>query len=135
MDLEQLKDRINADDGFMRANGIELTALERGRSECRAALGPDKNNPHGVAHGGFLFSVCDCAAGIAGTSLGRPVVGRAADIHFLRPGRGAFVTARAHVAEAGQTMALCQVEMFDERERLIVTGSFELYFIGPHGLG
>ena len=134
-DLQRLKASVNAGEGFMRMLGIEVTALEPGYCECRAPLGPEKNNPHGIAHGGFLFTVCDTAAGVAGTTLGRGVVGRTADIHFLRPGTGAYVTARGRVTEAGRTMGLCQVELFDDRDQLIVTGSFELYFLGsvPQG--
>ncbi len=129
MDLEQLKERVNADEGYMRFLGIEVTDLAEGYCQCRAPLGPEKNNPHGIAHGGFLFSVCDTAAGIAGTTLGRTVVGRSADFHFLRPGTGAFVTAEGRVVEAGRTTGLCQVELFDEKGALISVGSYELYFL------
>ena len=134
-DLEELKRKVNADDGYMRFNGIEVTDLAKGYCRCRAPLGQEKNNPHGIAHGGFLFSVCDTAAGVAGTTLGRSVVGRSADIHFLKPGRGGYVTAEGRVVEAGRTTGLCQVEMRDDRGELIVSASFELYFIDhrPHG--
>lgn len=129
MDLEQLKKRINDDDGYMRLLGIEVTDLAQGYCVCRAALGREKNNPHGIAHGGFLISVCDTAAGVAGTSLGRSVVGRSVDFHFLRPGRGAYVTAEAKMVQAGRTSGLCQVELYDEQRQLISTGSFELHFL------
>lgn len=128
---EEYREKINRENsGYMRLNGIHVTALAKGYCECQAALGPDVNNPHGIAHGGFLFTVCDNATGIAGSTLGRKVVSRSADIHFLHPGRGAYVTAKARMTEAGHTTGLCQVEMFDEHGTLIVTGSFELYFIG-----
>lgn len=129
MDLEQLKEKVNADDGYMRFLGVEVTDLGEGYCECRAPLGPEKNNPHGIAHGGFLISVCDNAAGVAGTTLGRTVVGRSVDFHFLHPGRGAYVTARGRVVQAGRTTGLCQVEMYDDQQRLICVGSFELYFL------
>ena len=135
MDLEKLKEKVNADEGFMRFNGIEVTHLEPGCCQCRARMEKNKENPHGIAHGGFLFTICDTVAGIAGTSLGRGVVGRSADIHFLKPGRGGYVTAEGRVVEAGRTTGLCQVEMRDDRGELIVSASFELYFIDhrPHG--
>ena len=134
-DLEKLKEKVNADEGYMRLLGIEVTDLAEGFCRCRAPLGPEKNNPHGIAHGGFLFSVGDTAAGIAGTTLGRTVVGRSADIHFLRPGTGAFVTAEGRVAEAGRTTGLCQVELYDEQGTLICAGSYELYFLDGRAQG
>lgn len=135
MDLEQLKAHVNQDTGYMRFLGIEVTDLAEGYCECRAPLGPEKNNPHGIAHGGFLISVCDTAAGIAGTTLGRVVVGRSVDFHFLHPGKGTYVAARGRVVEAGRTMGLSQVELYDDQGRLICVGSFELYFLDSRPQG
>ena len=128
-DLEKLKERVNADEGYMHFLGIEVTDLAEGYCQCRAPLGPEKNNPHGIAHGGFLFTICDTVAGIAGTSLGRGVVGRSADIHFLRPGRGTAFTGKGRVVQAGHTTALCAVELYDDRDELIVSADFELFFL------
>ncbi len=129
MDLEKLKEKVNADEGFMRFNGIEVTHLEPGCCQCRARMEKNKENPHGIAHGGFLFTICDTVAGIAGTSLGRGVVGRSADIHFLRPGRGTAFTGKGRVVQAGHTTALCAVELYDDRDELIVSADFELFFL------
>ena len=130
MDLEKFKDLVNSREGYMRFNGIEVTKLEPGFCEARAPMGPDKTNPHGMAHGGFLFTLCDSVAGIAASTRGRNVVGRSADIHYLRPGDGAYVTARATVVHEGLHMALADVKLYNDREELIVTAQVEMFFIG-----
>ena len=101
MDLEKFKDLVNSREGYMRFNGIEVTRLEPGFCEARAPMGPDKTNPHGMAHGGFLFTLCDSVAGIAASTRGRNVVGRSADIHYIHPGDGEYLTARATVVHEG----------------------------------
>ena len=129
MDLEKFKEHVNAREGYMRLNGIEVTRLAPGFCEARAPMGPDKTNPHGMAHGGFLFTLCDSVAGIA-ASTGRNVVGRSADIHYIHPGDGKYLTARATVVHEGLHMALATVELYNDREQLIVTAQVEMFFIG-----
>lgn len=129
--LERLKRQVNDSGGYTALNGIEITKLEPGYCEGRAEMGQDKTNPHGMAHGGFLFTLCDTVGGIAATTLGRSVVGRSADIHYLRPGKatGSF-TAKGRVVEAGRHIALCAVELFDDEGTLLVTASVEMFFLG-----
>ena len=92
-DLEQLKRQINAENGFIRHIGVAVTEIGEGFCRCETVLGEDGLNPHGVAHGGLLFTMCDTAAGVAATAAGRKVVSRAGDIHYLLPGRPGPLTA------------------------------------------
>ena len=132
MDLEELKARVNAGEGYMRFNGLEVTELSPGYCEVRAAVGREKLNPHGIAHGGLLFTLCDTAAGVAATTLGRSVVSRTADIHFLHPAPEGTLTARGRVADAGGHMACCTAEVLDGEGKVLAAASFEMFFIqGP----
>lgn len=127
--LDEFKKRINARGGYMQLNGLEVTELSPGYCEARAPMGPDKMNPHGMAHGGYLFTLCDTAAGIAASTLGRKVVGRTASIHFLRPGSGTCFTAKGRVVQSGQHMVLGRVDVFDDQQRLIATSDVEMFYI------
>ena len=128
LDLDELQERINSEEGFARHNGIRVTSLEKGRCTCAATVTDKVQNPHGVAHGALLFGLCDTAAGVAATSLGRSVVSRAADFHFLRPAEGA-VTAVGRVVSAGAHMAYCAAEVYDESGVLLAAGSFEMFYL------
>ena len=129
MDLDKLKARVNARGGYMRLNGLEVTELAPGYCEARAPMSKEKMNPHGMAHGGYLFTLCDTAAGVAATTLGRKVVGRTASIHFLRPGSGTYFTAKSRVIQSGRHMALGRVDVFDDQEELIATADVEMFYL------
>ncbi len=129
-DLEQLKQKMNAQGGYMAFNGIEVTRLEPGYCEVRAPMGPEKLNPHGFAHGGYLFTLCDTVAGMAAVTGGRSVVGRSADIHYLSPAGGDFLTARARIVREGRHMCLGSVELYDGHGKLAVTACVEMFFVG-----
>ena len=129
-DLEILKQKLNEQKGYMHFNGIEVTKLEPGYCEARAPMGEEKLNPHGFAHGGYLFTLCDTVAGIAASTGGRGVVGRSADVHYLRPAGGEYITARARVVRQGRNMAFATVELFDDAGRLAATAGVDMFFVG-----
>ena len=53
------------DAGFGRLIGIEMLAREDGRSRCRLTVRPEVLNPHGVLHGGAMYSLADQGMGAA----------------------------------------------------------------------
>ncbi len=129
--LEKLREEVNARGGFMKYNHMHMTALEEGFCEIRTTLTEYSLNPHGVAHGGLLFSLCDTAAGIAATSMGRDTVTQSADIHFLRPGSGTELIAQGKVIKCGSNIAFCTTEIRDDQQRLVACANFEMFYIGP----
>lgn len=134
-DFEQMREQINDRDGFMRYNGIRVTALDEGCCECEAVLSEDSLNPHGFAHGGLLFSMCDSAAGIAATTTGRKVVTQSADIHFLRPAMPGTITARGKVIKVGIHTAYCTAEIYDRSGLLLVAAGFDMFFLTGENKG
>ena len=133
-DMEQLKELLNGRDGFNRHNGIRVTAVGEGWCDCQVTLTDEGKNPHGTAHGGLLFTMCDTAAGIAASSASRGVVSRTGEIHFIAPAVGGTLTAKGRVVRAGRHMAYCTAEVFDEAGEMLVSASFEMFFLpGPTG--
>lgn len=128
LDLEKLKQFLNEAGGFNGHNGIRYTVVEEGRCECQVEMGPQSLNPQGLAHGSLLFTLCDCATGVAACSVGRTVLTQSADIHFLRPGRGGTLTAKARLLKCGRTTALSACEVYDDAGRLLVTGQFDVFY-------
>ena len=129
VDAQWLKDRVNRQEGFPLHNGITVTEVGGGYCACTAELAPDKFNPHGIARGGLLFAMCDTVAGTAATSLGRGVVTRSADIHFLRPGTGRRLTAEGRVTDCGRSHAFCIAEVHNEEGALVCSSTFEMVFL------
>ena len=126
---EELKEKLNARDGFTRHNGVRVIDLGEGWCDCEVVLTDEGKNPHGIAHGGLLFTMCDTAAGVAASSTGRRVVSRTGSIHFLAPAAGGTFTARGRVVRAGRHMAYCTAKVFSETGELLATADFEMFYI------
>ena len=116
--------------GFNAHNGIRLVDVDDGASVVQVTLRQEGTNPHGNAHGGLIFSLCDVAAGVAARSGGRNTVTQDADIHFLRPGRNTqMLTARGKVLKEGHHTAVCEVGVFTDDGTLIAKSTVTAFFI------
>lgn len=95
---------------FAELLGFEVLDRGSGRCKLRATVGPDHLNAHGLAHGGFIFTLADTAFGIASNSHGPQAVAIAASIHFMRPvGSGDVVVAEAREVSLGRSTATYEV--------------------------
>ncbi len=105
--------------GFMRALGAELTAVEPGFCEIRLPYRDDLGQQHGYFHAGALGAVADSAGGYAAFTLmgaNDSVLSVEYKMNLLAPGRGDVAIARARVVRAGRTLTVCQVEVSVARE-------------------
>jgi acyl-CoA thioesterase len=80
-----------ADDEASRALGMELAEVGPGRAVLRMKVRADMANGHGIAHGGFTFTLADSAFAFACNSHNRRTVAQGCDIAFLAPVRAGDV--------------------------------------------
>lgn len=118
--------------GFDECCAIEYRSV--GGGSCRACceIGERHLNSYGIAHGGVIFTLMDCAAGAASAYCGaeaRPQVMQCADVHFLRSVKGGCLTALAQVEKSGRKTALVAVKVTDADEKLIAEGLFESFYL------
>jgi acyl-CoA thioesterase len=66
-----------------RALGIELISAAGGRATARMRITDDMLNGHGIAHGGYVFSLADTAFACACNSHGPAAVAASAAITFV----------------------------------------------------
>ncbi len=129
LDMKQFQDFMNEAEGFNRHNGLHFTVVEEGYCECEVTLTQEGRNPQGVAHGSLLFALCDAVTGMAAVTTGsRSMLTQSATIHYLRPGTSGKLRARSRLIKNGRNTALCVGEVFDERDRLLVTSEFEIFY-------
>jgi acyl-CoA thioesterase len=74
-----------AEDEASRGLGIELGEVGPGRAVLAMRVRPDMANGHGIAHGGFTFTLADSAFAFACNSHNRRTVAQSCDIAFLAP--------------------------------------------------
>jgi len=110
--------------GFLR---LKVVALDHdaGTLTVRMPMRPELERRMGTGqfHGGpiaaFIDSVGDYAIGMA---LGGGVPTINLRIDYLRPAVGASLTGTARVRRAGRTVALVDVDVYDEQQALVAVG-------------
>ena len=80
-----------------------------------------------MAHGGFVYSLCDVAAGVLVTRADHPGVTLNSNMHFLRPSRGTVLRAEGRMVKRGRTVSVIETKVYDDTERVTAIGIFEIY--------
>lgn len=127
--LKENSREVNRRNPFVRQLGVEIVDVAPDRSVLRFTIRPDCLNPHGLVHGGALFTLADNAAGCAASTDGRVYVTQSSDIHFLRTQASGTVRAEAQVRHRGRSTVLVEVSLFGEEEKLLATASFAFFCV------
>lgn len=79
--------RMWAEDAASAHLGMKATVIEVDHAVVRMTVTEAMVNGHGLAHGGYVFTLADSAFALACNSRGRPTVAAGGDISFVRPAR------------------------------------------------
>lgn len=83
------------------------------------SLVPESLNLMGYVHGGLLYSMADCLAGIVARADGRDYVTQSSHINFLRNVRRGIIHANAKVVKRGRLITVIRVEVTDQDGELL----------------
>ncbi len=131
MDKQELLDKINDRCEYNKHNHIYATDIGPDYAVVEAELRPEALNPRGIAHGGFVYSLCDVAAGILinhGTSKSVTLSG---NLYFLRQSKGESLRCEARLIKPGRTVNVVETGVYDDRGELTAKGVFEIYILEP----
>ncbi|HEY6878419.1 MAG TPA: PaaI family thioesterase [Polyangiales bacterium] len=103
--------RILSQQSFSNWLGMELLRLSPDFAECALTLRDDMRQQHGIAHGGVVSALADATLAFAAGSIFEDVVTLEFKINFVRPARGARLTARASVLHAGKRQAVVRCDV------------------------
>jgi uncharacterized protein (TIGR00369 family) len=115
--------------GFAGLLGLRFDEATADRVVIRWRCRPDLLQPYGLLHGGVHCAVVETAASVGATLWlgGRGnVVGVANQTDFIRAVRDGELTAVATPVQRGRSQQLWQVEIADERDRLVARGQVRL---------
>ena len=88
-------------------------------------------NPYGTAHGGFLYSLCDTVADGTAATLGDYTVTLQGNINYVKPARKDNVlTVTGKCIHDGSKTKVINVTVTNEKEQLICSSSFTMFFVG-----
>jgi acyl-CoA thioesterase len=86
-----------AEDTASASLGMRLVRVGDGTAVLEMPVRDDMVNGHGIAHGGFVFTLADSAFAFACNSRNQVTVAQGAEIVFVAPAqRGDLLTAEAH---------------------------------------
>ena len=106
--------------------GLHLEAAGPGWARMRLLLRPDVMNPFGAAHGGTVCALIDSAAGsaiAAGTIPDDRIRGTIdMQVHFLERASGAFLLAEGRMIRAGRSIAIAQVDVYNDQQARVAMG-------------
>lgn len=124
---------------FQELLGLELVEADADHVVYRCPVRPLMHQPYGIVHGGVYCAIVETAASVAGAvwfgDRGH-VVGVHNATNFVRATREGVLTATATPIQRGRTQQLWQVEIVDERDRLVAHGQVRLANVSdPDRLG
>lgn len=93
------------DDRASQGLGMEILEVGPGRAVLAMTIQPHMVNGHGIAHGGFIFTLADSAFAFACNTHNERTVAAQGSITFIRPGKlGDRLVARAtEISRSGRS--------------------------------
>lgn len=114
--------------GFERAVLIDARP---GYSKFSIEIPPESINIYGIVHGGFLFTLCDMAAGMATYAYEMTNTTQSASINFLHgiPLEEGKLYVECRAAHKGRSTVVNQVEITTEAGRLVAVGTYTMFLL------
>ena len=130
--LEEIRAFLQEDHFALEGCGITIDSIGDGTAECTMPLQKRHLNANHVAQGGAIFTLADfCFAAASNAHEERVTVSQNADIHFLRPGTGSCLHAKATRIAQGRSTCLYCVDVTDEKGGLVALVTLNGFHLPP----
>lgn len=128
MDYEKFIEYRNSTNPFARYVGVKVTKVAEGYAEGEVTIRPELLNPVGYVHGGCLYTMADVVTGAASAALGTDAVTVSGEYHYLAAAKDTKkVSVVSKCIKKGKTLLTFDVEVFDDKKKLIGKGIFTSY--------
>lgn len=125
VDIEKVRKFFEAD-RFAIEQGIVIEEVEKGYAKCTVTPNEHHMNAGNAVQGGLTFTLADFAFAVASNCAGDLTVSLENNISFIAPPKGKM-TAIAKVYRETKSVAFCDVEVFDETEKIVAKMSVTGY--------
>ena len=106
-------------DNFRELLGIKVIEVRDGYAKLSLKTTKNLLNAVGVAHGGAIFALADCAFAEAANSGDKVAIAIQVDIKFVKPSvEGDVLTAEAVRVSQGKTLSLFQVTVSNQNNTI-----------------
>ena len=129
MTKEEILNVINEHGGFNKNNGIKVVDFGDDFCVVEGEINEKTMNPMGMAHGGFVYSLCDDAAGFAACRFNRRGVTLSGSMYYLRPSKGTKLRAEGKIVKDGKSVVLVETNVYDDENVLTARGEFKMFIV------
>lgn len=122
---------INELDGFANDIGIKILSISKGYAKAEINIYKKHLNPGNSVHGGCIFTLADSVGGLAAWSRGSYVATVSSNINYLNPAIECNkLIGTAREIKYGKKLSVYEVEIYDEKDRLIAKATNTYYNLG-----
>lgn len=112
---------------FMSTCHVYMTGRAESGLIYSADLYPDNCNAYAAAHGGLIYTCCDCAVGGSSRFLNKkPTVTVSSNIHYLSSGMEGPIHAEARLRRSGRRIQFYDTDVTDGTGKRIALAQFVL---------
>lgn len=131
MDKQEFLKELNSRCEYNKYNHIQVTDVGPDYAVVEAELRPESLNPLGMAHGGFVYSMCDVAAGSVTVARANKFVTLSSSMYFMHPSMGKRLRCEGKIIKFGRTVNVVETSVYDDKGGLTAKGTFEIYILEP----
>ncbi|MBQ9239153.1 MAG: PaaI family thioesterase [Treponema sp.] len=114
---------------FMQYNHICAGTVTRDAAEVYLDVTENALNIYGMVHGGALYTVADCCAGMTARTDGRAYVTQSSSVQFIRNTHGGRITAHGRIVHRGRYTVIVDVTITDDHDTLLFSSTFTMFCI------
>lgn len=111
--------------------GAKILEISPGHVKLSVDVLPESLNLYGNAHGGFLFSLCDMAAGMSTYAYEIVNVTQSSSIQFVKGVSKGKIFVESNAVHKGSKTVVNQVTITDEDGKLLVMATFTMFLFAP----
>lgn len=115
---------------FMHHNFMVLESADDTAAVVRLEIRDESKNPGGMVHGGALCAMADNATGAVAHGDGRSYVTQSSTMNFLGNQSSGVIRAYAKLRHRGRSTCLVDVDIRNEEQKLLATGTATLFCVG-----
>ena len=123
--------RISDENPYYKYNHIEFVDILEDGVCLKVNLRNEMLNPYGIAHGGLVYTLMDCTAGLSARIDGRRYVTQAGSVNYLLPANSKSLVGIGKIIKRGNAISLIEVNVYSEdKAHHLAHGIFTMYCIG-----
>ncbi len=113
---------------FMEYNGIEICEISPEGSRLRAKITENSRNPYGMVHGGLLFTMLDCVAGITARADNCHYTTQSAYVNYLANQKDlSEIFAESSVVRRGKTVTVIRCVVKTPEGKLLADATVDMF--------